>query len=174
MPKLRILCLSAASSWRALSTTSGTRRSTTSRVMAMAMTASLKNSTRSYSRFPALDSGFSAARARGWLPAGSAGLAEPSLAILGRTLSSVTTRTAGPDTSQLGRRPGRARPNRARRPGRVGAVRNLGGELRRGQGPRGLLHQARPLQPGVDQPQLAEAPGAHQHPALERADGLVV
>ena len=37
----------------------------------MAMTASLKNSTRSYSMFPATESGFSAARARCWGPSAS-------------------------------------------------------------------------------------------------------
>ena len=46
MAKLRILSRDSESSWLALITAWGTRMSTTSRVMAMAKTASLKNSAR--------------------------------------------------------------------------------------------------------------------------------
>ena len=94
MTKLRILVSDLLSSWAALATTAGTRMSTTSRVMAMAKTASLKNSTRSYSRFPATESGFSALRPRCAAP--SAPIGGSAAPVDGSPPSVIASRTFHP------------------------------------------------------------------------------
>src|ERR1017187_9349426 len=168
----------------------GTRRSTTSRVIAMAKTASLKNSTRSNSRFPAsiispLPPHTSDAAQPVGLRTGRLGPGNPpparsgpgvspgvmSSLDMGRLLAVLTRRCAagrGSERTVLRASSTRAGPARklgARFRDEFGA--RLGGKLGGGQRPRGLLDQAGRLQFAVDHAELVQPPGADQDPAFQ-------